>query len=125
MSRQNQPDIVRRDNGSSHPFAGGGLYVGKVTFVGQGNTVNIRIPGLGVHASKVVSLGTTQALRLNAGDSVICGFLDNGSQDLVVIGRMNIAIDVFATKVELADQVTALTLLITNLTARVVALENQ
>lgn len=125
MSRDNQPDIVRRDNGSPHPFMGGGLYIAKVTSVGAGNTINIRIPGLGVHVSKVVSLGTTQALKLNTGDSVICGFLANGSQDLVVIGRMNIVNDVFATKVELADQVTALTLLITNLTARVVALENQ
>jgi hypothetical protein len=72
--RDDRPDLVRRDNGSPHPFRGGGLYVGKVTFVGQGNTVNIRIPGLGVNMAQVVSLGTTQAQRLVAGDSVICGF---------------------------------------------------
>ena len=125
MSKGNLPDLVRRDNGSPHPFAGGGLYIAKVTSIGTGNTINIRIPGLGIHVSKVVSLGTTQALRLNVGDSVICGFLANDSQDLVVIGRMNIVEDVFATKVELADQVTALMLLITNLTARVVILESQ
>jgi hypothetical protein len=121
--RDDRPDLVRRDNGSPHPFRGGGLYVGKVTFVGQGNTVNIRIPGLGVNMAQVVSLGTTQAQRLVAGDSVICGFLANDNQDLVVIGRMNIVTDVFATKEELAAEVATLTTLITNLTTRVTALE--
>jgi len=121
--RDDRPDIVRRDNGSPHPFRGGGIYVGKITHVGEGNKVNIRIPGLGINASQVVSLGTTQAQRLKTGDSVICGFLANDNQDLVVIGRMNIAIDVFATKEELAAQVAILTTLITNLTTRVTALE--
>ena len=121
--RGSRPDLVRRDNGSPHPFSGGGLYVGKVKSVGQGNTVSIRIPGLGINIAKVVSLGTTQAQRLVAGDSVICGFLANDNQELVVIGRMNIATDVFATKVELAAEVAALTTLITNLDARVAALE--
>jgi len=121
--RNNRPDLVRRDNGSPHPFSGGGLYVGKVTFVGSGNTVNVRIPGLGINMAKVVSLGMTAAQRMVAGDSVLCGFLDNDNQELVVIGRMNIAIDVFATKEELAAQVAILTTLITNLTTRVDALE--
>lgn len=121
--RDDRPDIVRRDNGSPHPFKGGGLYKGKVTYVGESNTVNIRIPGLGISASQIVSLGTTEAQRLKTGDSVICGFLANDNQDLVVIGRMNVAIDVFATKEELAAQVAILTTLITNLTTRVAALE--
>jgi len=60
---------------------------------------------------------------LVAGASVSCGFLANDNQELVVIGRMNIATDVFATKVELAAEVAALTTLITNLEARVAALE--
>lgn len=122
--RGNRPDLVRRDNGSPHPFTGGGLYIGKVKFVGEGNTVNVRIPGLGINMDQVVSLGTTQAQKLVAGDSVICGFLANDNQDLVVIGRMNIAIDVFATKEELTAAVATLTTLITNLTTRVTALEN-
>lgn len=123
MTAERHPDLLNRTNGARHPFLGGGVYAGVVTSQGAGNAVNIRIPGLGIHVSKVVALGTTKAQRLNKGDSVICAFLGNDSQDLVVIGRMNIVTDVFATKEELAAQVTALSLLITNLTARVTALE--
>ena len=121
--RSSKPDLVNRQNGSPHPFQGGGLYAGKVTFVGVGNTVGVRIPALGINLSKVVALNTTEAHKLTVGDSVICAFLDNDNQEMVVIGKMNLALDVFATKVELTAQVAALNLLITNLTARVVALE--
>ena len=118
-----KPDFVNRQNGSSHPFVGGGLHIGKVTSVGSGNTVGVRIPGLGINLSKVISLNTTATQRLATGDSVICAFLGNDNQELVIIGRMNIALDIYATKVELTAQVAALSLLITNLTARVLALE--
>lgn len=115
------PDLLNKLNGAPHPFRGGGLYMGTIKFVGGGNTVNVRIHGLGLEASHVISLGTTATQRLQVGDSVICGFLANDSQDLVVIGRMNIAVDVFATKEELA----ALNTVVTALDARVTALENE
>lgn len=119
--RFGMPDLVNRDNGAAHPFSGGGLFLGTVKSVGSGNTVNIRIPGLGIDATRVVSLGTTLAQRLKVGDSIICGFLANDSQELVVIGRMNVVPDVFATKQELA----ALNTVVAALDARVTALENE
>lgn len=98
--------------------------MGTVTAVGGGNSVKVRIPGLGINVANVVALDTTKAKRLNKGDSVICAFLANDNQELVVIGRMNIALDVFATKVELTEAVTALNAAISALSARVTALEN-
>ena len=123
MADRIHPELINRTNGSPHPFRGGGLYAGTVTSTPSGNKVRIRIPGLGISIANVVSLGTTQAQGLKKGDSVICAFLGNDNQDIVVIGRMNVAIDVFATIVQLNTAVTALNLLITNLTTRVTTLE--
>ena len=123
MTRAVHPDEINRSNGSPHPFRGGGLYTGVITSVPSANKVSVRVPGLGIHLSRVVSLGTTKAQGLKKGDSVICAFLGNDNQDMIVVGRMNIAIDVFATVEELSTAVVALNLLITNLTTRVVALE--
>lgn len=123
MADRNHPELINRTNGSPHPFRGGGLYAGTVTTAPSGNKVSVRIPGLGISVSKIVSLGTTKAQGLKKGDSVICAFLGNDNQDIVVIGRMNVAIDVFATIEDLATEVTALNLLITDLETRVTALE--
>lgn len=123
--RQQHPDLVNRNNGSSNPFRGGGLYSGVVTSVGNGNTVHIRIPGLGIHVANVVALDTTKAKRLTKGDSVICAFLANDNQELVVIGRMNVALDVFATKVELAEAVATLNATISTINSAIAALDTR
>lgn len=122
--RDQHPDLVNRQNGAPLPFRGGGLYAGTVTSASGGNTVSIRIPGLGVNVAKVVALDTTKAKQLKKGDSVLCAFLANDNRELVVIGRMNVALDVFATKVELAEAVAAINATIAALDARVSALEN-
>jgi len=106
--RGQHPDLVNSNNGAPNPFRGGGIYQAKVTAVGQGNTVRIRIPGLGIHVANVAALDTTKAKRLKVGDSVYCGFVANDNQELVVFGRSNVVPDVFATKVELAEQVAQL-----------------
>jgi hypothetical protein len=121
--RQQHPDFVNRFNGSSIPFRGGGLHMGKIVAVGKGNTVTVSIPGLGVNVANVVALDTTKAKRFLKGDSVICAFLANDNQELVIIGRMNIASDVFATKVELTEAISTLNATISALNARVAALE--
>jgi len=123
--KKSHPDVVRKSGGAPLPFRGGGIYQAKVTSAGNGNTVRIRIPGLGVHVANVSALDITEAKRLAAGDSVICGFLENDNQQLIVFGRSNVVPDVFATKVELAAQVTQLQAQITALSAALTALTNR
>lgn len=114
MNSRRRDDYINYENGSQHPFQGGGLYLGKVLSVDSGNRVSVKIPSLGL--KKIRSLpyvGTTATLKPVKGDSVVCAFLENDNQEMVVIGRINVGIDVYATKIEFAS-----------LEARVSALEN-
>lgn len=120
MPVANKDDFINYRNGSQHPFRGGGLFIGRVTAAGGGNRVSVKIPSLGLQLRSCAVLDTTAARFLSAGDSVICGFLENDNQDVVVLGRINIALDVFAKQTELD----ALTATVQALEARVSALEN-
>lgn len=127
-SQTNKPDFLNRVNGSQHPFAGGGLHLGRVVSVNSSKTsAAVRIPSLGITVSSSSTTGATPALYLKAGDSVVCGFLNNDNQELVVLGRLNIALDVYPTLLQFqALQVTVNNLVTTvnNLANRVSALEN-
>ncbi|NCV44508.1 MAG: hypothetical protein EBW15_06925 [Actinobacteria bacterium] len=121
MTYLQNDDYINYENGSQHPFRGGGLYLGRVTAVDAGKRASVRIPSLGLTLRSCPVVGTTPTLFLSVGDSVICAFLENDNQEVVVIGRINISLDVYATKTEFV----ALTNAVQALEARVSALENQ
>ena len=120
MSLRRKDDYINYDNGSAHPFQGGGLYLGKVVSVDSGNRANVNIPSLGLKMRSLPVVNTTQTNKIVKGDSVVCAFLENDNQEVVIIGRINIGTDVYATKTEHAVTQAALVAL----DARVTALEN-
>lgn len=113
MTYLSNDDYINYNNGSQHPFRGGGLYLGKVTAVTVGKRATIKIPSLGLTIQSCPVVGVTATQFVAVGDSVVCAFLENDNQEVIVLGRINISLDVFATKTELSA-----------LAARVTALEN-
>lgn len=112
--RSTKPDFLNRNNGAPHPFQGGGLFIGKILAVKNKNRVSVNVPGLSLTIRDCPFLGTTNSEFPAIGDRVVCGFLGNDNQELVIIGKMNTSADVYATKLEFND-----------LLARVASLEAQ
>jgi hypothetical protein len=120
MMRRDRPDYVNYTNGSSFPTQGGGLYLARVLAVSGNNRVTVNVPSL---SSKFGPLGCIETTALNrpaTGDTVVVAFLENDLENMVVLGRISVSVDVFASK-EALDQ---LTLDVAALEARVDALEN-
>lgn len=126
MSHMEGYDYINYNNGSQHPFRGGGLYLGKVVSVDSGNRASIRIPSLGLTVRSCPVVGTTKTAKPALDDSVVCAFLENDNQEVIVIGRINISLDVYATKEEFSSllaQVNTLAGQLASLDNRVTALE--
>lgn len=100
MTKARQPDFLNYNNGSQYPFTGGGLYVGKIVSVSNKNRVSVRIPALSLTIKDCTYLNVTATQFPASGDSVVCGFMNNDNQELVIIGKLNMSADVFATKAE-------------------------
>lgn len=116
---KNKEDFLNKNNGAAHPFAGGGVWKGIVVGVGTTNTVSVRIPLLSVTIGGCPAIGVTSLNRYKVGDSVICAFLNNSNEEVAVLGRYNIALDVFGSK----SAVLAITSALVALEARVTTLE--
>lgn len=127
MTRRQMDDYINYENGSQHPFSGGGLYLGRVVGVDAGKRASVKIPSLGLTISTCPTTNTTAASSLREGDSVVCGFLENDNQEVVVLGRINITPDVYPTLAQfmsLQSTVNSLVNTVNNLDGRVSALEN-
>lgn len=114
-------DYINYNNGSQHPFRGGGLYLGRIVAVDSAKRGTVKIPSLGLTIQACPTMDSTSTKFLNVGDSVICAFLENDNQEVVIIGRINLSLDVYATKTEFA----ALANTVQSLEARISALESQ
>lgn len=90
-----KPDLIDRVKGSPHPFVGGGLHIGTVLSV-KANKAFVDLGGKKLTISMDV-LGVTPALGIKPKDTVVCGFLNNDNQELVLIGRINVRPDVYPT----------------------------
>ena len=90
-----KPDLIDRVKGSPHPLVGGGLHIGTVLSV-KANKAFVDIGGKKLGISMDV-LDVTPANRIKAKDTVVCGFLNNDNQELVLIGRINVRPDVYPT----------------------------
>lgn len=120
MAARNNPDYVNYRNGSAFPTKGGGLYLGRVLAVSPDNRVTVRVPSLSSKFGPLGCVETTAISRPVVGDTVVVAFLENDLENMVVLGRISVSVDVFASKQEfqqLASDVAALD-------ARVDALEN-
>jgi hypothetical protein len=123
MGNPNQPipDYVNYQNGSQFPSFGGGLYFGIVTGVTSGLKCSVKVQSLGLTIKDIPYLSATALNRPVLNDAVIVGFLEQTLENAVVLGKINVSVDVFASK----TSVTSLQNQLTALAARVTALENQ
>ena len=123
MRNPNQPvpDYINYQNGSKFPSFGGGLYFGSITGITSGLKCTVRIPALGITVKDIPFLSATKTYKPAVLESVIVGFLGQKLEDAVVIGKINVSVDVFAAQ----TSVTSLQSQLTALAARVTALENE
>jgi hypothetical protein len=123
MRNPNQPvpDYINYQNGSQFPSFGGGLHFGLITGVTSGLKCTVKIPNLGITVKDVPFLSATKTYKPVISESVIVGFLRQTLEEAVIIGKINVSVDVFASQ----TSVTSLQSQLTALAARVTALENQ
>jgi hypothetical protein len=122
MGNPNQPvpDYVNYTNGSQFPSFGGGLYIGTISGVAAGFRYSVKIQSLGITVKDCACISTTAINKPALTDVVLIGFLGQTLEEAVVLGKINVSVDVFASK----TSVTSLQAQLTALAARVTALEN-
>jgi hypothetical protein len=122
MPHQNQqvPDYINYENGAQFPSIGGGLYIGQIKSVLSDLRCSVFISDMGITLNLIRCLGVTKNNPPKINDAVVVGFLGHTIEEAIIIGKLNVSADIFATKVT----VTALQAQVTSLAARVTALEN-
>ena len=116
---RSRPEQVSRSNAASYPLRPGRFYTGTVTSVTANGQVTVKVNSLQNSFGPVFPIGTTPYSKLSVGDSVVCTFTDEFFKDVIVFGSSRLKPDVFALK----SVVTALQATVSNLAARVAALE--
>lgn len=114
-----RPDIINRNNSSSHPLKPGRFYSGIVKSVSSRGAVNIHIAELGCTYENVIPLNTTSTSHMSVGDVAKCTFTDEFFNDLVVFGSAQIKDSNYPT----ISQYNSLLAIVNNLVDRVEALE--
>ena len=122
MPHQNQqvPDYINYSNGAQFPSIGGGLYIGQIKAVGTDLRCSVAVSDMGITLNLIRSLNSTPNNPPKIGDAVVVGFIGHTIEEAVIIGKLNVSVDVFATVATVA----ALQAQVTSLAARVTALEN-
>jgi hypothetical protein len=123
MGNPNQPvpDYIYYSNGSQFPSFGGGLYIGTITGVTSGLRYSVKIQSLGITVKDCACISTTALNKPAITNAVLVGFLGQTLEEAVIIGKINVSVDVFASK----TSVTSLQSQLAALAVRVTALENQ
>jgi len=123
MGNPNQPvpDYINYQNGSRFPSFGGGLYFGTITGVTSGLRYSVNIQSLAITVKDCACISTTVINKPAIRDAVLVGFIGQKLEEAVILGKINVSADVFASK----TSVTSLQSQLTALAARVTALENQ
>ena len=111
-------DVINRNNGSPHPFSGGGVWLGVVGAV-SGNSVSVRIPDFSISMTGQ-GVGVTALHKYQPKDVVYVALMNNGTERCAILGRCNIVVDVFAS----AEVVATMAATIASLTTRIAALES-
>lgn len=93
------PYEINRSKASSHPSSGIGVFTGTVLSIVNGKP-NIKVEGLGASFNDVEYLGNTKTVQFKIGDKVLCTFVNQKTEELVILGPVNKKIDVFSTVVK-------------------------
>lgn len=122
MPHQNQvvPDYINYSNGAQFPSLGGGLYIGKIVAVSSDFRCSVTVSDMSITLNSIRCINITTGNPPKINDAVVVGFLGHTIEEAIIIGKLNVSADVFATK----TTVTALQAQVTALSARVTALEN-
>jgi hypothetical protein len=92
MSKQ-----INRNKASSHPSSVNGIYKAEVRSVVNGLPV-VFVRELGITVNDVRFVGNSKATNvLKKGDEVLCTFVDNKTEEMIVVGRFNKKTEVFVT----------------------------
>jgi len=98
MNEQVQNEI-NRGKASNHPSSGVGVFTGTVlSFVG--GRANIVVEGLSAPFLNVEYIGNSNAVKLKKNDRVLCTFVNQKTEEMVILGPINKKTDVFTTVVK-------------------------
>lgn len=97
---------INRAKASNHPSSGVGVFTATVLSIVNGKA-NITVEGLSAPFLNVDNVGRTGASQLKKGDRVLCTFVNQKTEEMVILGPINKKVDVFSTVVKfnaLVDQ---------------------
>lgn len=100
-----RPDIINRENASSHKLTPGRIYSGQVKAVDVSGKVSVFIGELGCSYGDVVPLNTTPNTKYAVGDIVKCIFTDEFFTDIVILGSARVGNDRYPTIEQYTDVV--------------------
>lgn len=90
---------INRSKSSNHPSNGIGIFTGTVLSFVNGRA-NILVEAMNATYLNVQYAGKTNALKLKKNDKVLCAFLNQKTEEIVILGATNSKVDVFATVVK-------------------------
>lgn len=90
---------INRSKASNHPSNGIGIFTGTVLSFANGKA-NIVIEGMNAPFLNVQYVGKTNTVTLKKNDKVLCAFLNQKTEEIVILGATNSKVDVFATVVK-------------------------
>lgn len=120
MSNPRIPDYINYTNGAQFPSIGGGLYIGQIKAVSSDFRCSVYVDDMKITLHSIRFLNSTKDNPPKLLDAVVVGFLGHTIQEAVIIGKLNVSADVFATKVTVAS----LQAQVTSLAQRITTLEN-
>lgn len=103
-----RPDIINRENSSSHRLTPGRIYSGQVKSVDPTGKVSVFIGELGCLYGDIVPLNTTPNTKYVVGDIVKCMFTDEFFTDIVILGSARIGTDRYPTMAQYTEIVSDL-----------------
>lgn len=98
-----RPDIINRENASSHKLTPGRIYSGQVKAVDASGKVSVFIGELGCSYGDIVPLNTTPNTKCAVGDIVKCVFTDEFFTDIVILGSARIGTDRYPTMAQYTE----------------------
>lgn len=90
---------INRGKASNHPSSGVGVFTGTVLSFANGKA-NIVVEGLSAPFLNVDYVGNTNTVKLKKNDRVLCTFVNQKTEEMVILGPINKKLDVFTTVVK-------------------------
>jgi hypothetical protein len=81
--------FINRQKASSHTMPPGGIYLGVVKSIFENGTVTVFIPRLGINYGPLRIAGQSSISKVEPEQQVICGFLNSGVTEVIVISTLD------------------------------------